>query len=190
MELGQMKICVLGSVFLMALMSVAIADPVVFLVSGHNLDYAKAACDHVIETEKISLNGASQNEVNQIETAVTQCKLEPDPRVLGRQLEGELLSALAASSRCSGVSVYRELDIHFDGDKFYKNYAEDQKIRDQTRLYWDLYIDFYPGKITFGWTLYPNSHGGNMQDVSGEGTSGEVADQVCTVVSGQGATIH
>jgi hypothetical protein len=113
--------------------------------------------------------------------------------VLGRQLENELLDALAVAARCRGVDVYRELNWKFDGEKAAtENYLAHDKIKQQHQLYWILHLDFEPGQNTYGWSLIPWQHGEAVFDsvVEGEGTSREVADQVCTVVTGQGAAIH
>jgi hypothetical protein len=101
------------------------AEPIVFIVSYHNVDYAKTACEHVLaqapEAQKTIRDlannpyGRPADWVYDIVNGANECKSVSDPRQLGRRLENELIDALAVNTRCAGVTVIR--DPHPDYDR-------------------------------------------------------------------------
>ena len=61
--------------------------------------------------------------------------------------------------------------------------------------HWELLLDYIPGSKVHEWSIYPRLHGiadeySIARMVSGEGSAAQIADQVCIVVTGQGATVR
>ena len=93
------------------------------------------------------------------------------------------------------MSVFRANHPAFDGmgDHF-------EIERQSKKAHWDLTLDYIAGRQTHGWHLLPYSAatgGGPFQQrgqmgkmVEGEGTVAQIADQICTVVTNQGANIR
>jgi hypothetical protein len=175
------------------------AEPIVFIVSYHNLDYAKVACEHVLQFEPDARNTMrnaeqfkwqlSDDDTNKnILARAAECRSVRDPLELGRRLENELIDALAVDTKCAGVTVMR--DPHPDYDRGSPQ-DEIRKIS-QRSAHWDLHIDYNPGSKTYGWTLFPNDPGPKLAGpfVSGEGDTAKNADQICVVVTKKGAVIR
>ena len=92
--------------------------------------------------------------------------------------------------RCGGVTVIRDPHPDYDGG-WSKTHEANYKLRHE-KPYWDLHLDYNPGHKEYGWTLFPTKPDGAFAGaiVNGEGTTPKVADQICTVVTGRGATIR
>jgi hypothetical protein len=86
-----------------------------------------------------------------------------------------------------GVTLIRDPHPDFDGGGFERNW----KVKQQ-KPYWDLLLDYYPGSSVFGWTLYPEAPGMKSlgAGVDGQGDVAKTAEQVCIVVTRQGAVIR
>jgi hypothetical protein len=108
-------------------------------------------------------------------------------------LENELLDALAVNTRCRGVTVIRDPHPDYDHDNWLSVYQANAKIKNQNP-YWDSYLDYTPGLKVYGWTLFPEKVPGRGSRlgamVQGEGATPQVADQICIVVTGGGASIR
>jgi hypothetical protein len=182
--------------------TIAEAEPIVFIVSYHNLDWAKNACEHVLSLapdaqktiRELANNpyGRPADWVYEIVNGANECKSVRDPRELGRRLENELIDALAVNTRCGGVTVIRDPHPDYDGggpDSLLNN----DKIKNQ-KDHWELFLDYNPGHKTYGWTLFSNKAGPLLGRtgplVSGEGDTPKVSDQSCIVVTKRGATIR
>ncbi len=154
--------------------SKANAEQFVFLVSVHNLNYAKNACDIVLRDEPNSVGAVD-------------CKSAPDTRSLGRALENQLMDALAVNTNCAGITVTRDPHPEYDSGVPTTNY-----IIKKQKPYWDLFVDYAPGQKTFNWTLFSNKSGGKgpPEPINGEGTLAKAATDICIVVTGRGATIQ
>jgi hypothetical protein len=160
------------------------AEPIVFIVSYHNVDYAKTVCDYVSSMQKSGFGLLNDESI----AGLAECKSVRDTRDLGRRLENALIDALAVEPLCNGVTVIRDRHPDHDGGGFsQENYA----IK-QSKPHWDLHLDYQPGSKAFGWTLYPNKAGMKPDGafVNGEGTAPKAARQICIVASGHGATIR
>jgi len=205
-----MKSALLGLTISAAIPIVAAgAEPIVFIASWHNLDSVKHGCEHLLAREsdaQKTIRELANNtyaltpaELGLSDTVngASECRSVRDPRELGRRLENELVNALAINTRCGGVTVM--FDPHPDYDRYGYSDANAKiwKIRRQS-AHWDLHLDHSPGQKTYAWTLFANKAAGfwgnglPQQDgmVSGEGANiPQVADQICTVVTRQGATI-
>jgi hypothetical protein len=178
----------------------AAEDKLVFVSSYHNLDFAVEACRSALaaapDAERSIRDQAKSQYVYELDDWVkdvvakaVECRSVRDPRELGRRFENDLMNALAVNTRCAGVTVIR--DPHPDFDKRPLSEAN-RRLREQ-RPHWDLMMD-YNGKKPFGWTLFPMNAGYNTgyfgELVEGEGNFAEAATQICTVVTGKGATIR
>jgi hypothetical protein len=192
--LVQHKLRALCTLFAVASVSSAAAtEPFVFVVSHHNLDFAKVACDRVLQFEPGAQKtlkydrqfGFDVDDITKhILEAVTECKSVRNPQELGRRIENELIDALAVNTRCGGVTVMREPHPDYDRGS---DTAEVSKVR-QKSSHWDLHIDYNPGSKIYGWTLFPNEPGPKAGGpfVGGEGETAKNADQICIVVQGGG----
>jgi hypothetical protein len=174
-------------------------EPLVFIVSYHNVDYAKIVCDHVLSMEPDAVKtvrdwqkygwGEVTDETIKLTLAgASECKSVRDRRELGRRLENDVIDALAVEPLCGGVSVVRDPHPDFDGGGLSQgNYAMKQQ-----KAHWDLHLDYQPGSKVLGWTMSPNKAGTKPDGafVSGEGDSTKAAKQICIVASGRGATIR
>jgi hypothetical protein len=180
--------------------SKASAEPIIFVISYHNLDYAETACEMFLsqeaEAEAVKIRTSKQfgvepvDWVNDILAGVVDCKSVRDMRELGRRLENELTDALAVTTLCAGVTVIRDPHPKYDGNWDEKS-LDNQKIKDQ-KPHWDLHLDYRPGQKIYSWALFPEKAGGGSAGplVEGEGATPKVAEQICIVVTGRGATIR
>jgi hypothetical protein len=188
----------LSAALLTTTVTKAASKPIVILGSLHNLDYAEAACDHLLrfsDPKAIAfvLNNASDYDTEDIKRykeqfeGIRECKSVPDKRELGRRLENSIADQLAITRLCAGVSAYIDGHDKFDGK--FNDAAQQAKERND---YWLLMVDYAPGSKVYGWSLFPEKAGGadNGAMISGEGTTAQIAEQVCIVVTGQGAHVH
>ena len=101
------------------------AEPLVFIVSYHNVDYAQTACNFVLsqvpgalETvhtwQKYGWGEVTDETTKYILAGAAECKSVRDTRELGRRLENELIDALAIEFLCAGVTVIRDPHPDFD----------------------------------------------------------------------------
>jgi hypothetical protein len=53
-------------------------------------------------------------------------------------------------------------------------------------------VDYVPGSKVYNWALFPTASSGrpNGRMISSEGTVSQIAEQVCIVVTGQGASVY
>jgi hypothetical protein len=165
----------------LAAASNASAEPIVFIVSSYNLDYAKTACKHVL----LMAPEAAEEILEEAVAGAIECRAVRDPRELGRRLENDLVAALAVEPLCFHVTVVKDPDRNYDARTSAAsraNYAIRQK-----KPFWDLHLDYRPGSKVFGWHLFPSVGLKSSEPfVSGEGTKTQAAGQICTVASGRG----
>jgi hypothetical protein len=204
---SQSNLCLRGIIVIATMMLgsgatfQANAKPLVFIVSCHNVDYAKVACDQVLSSEPDAVKDAREHQkygwgdvgdmTKYILAGAAECKSVPDTRELGRRLESDLIDALAVEPICAGVAVIREPHQNWEEAAF-AQYLESSYPLQVQKAYWDLHLDYNPGVKVFGWTLLPNKAGRKPDGpmVNGEGTASKAANQICIVVSGRGATIR
>jgi hypothetical protein len=157
----------------------SVAEPIVIINSIHNLNFAKSACATAIGRG--------------VAIEAVECKTVDDFRWLGRVLENRVIAALAVNTRCGGVTVTRIFDHNFDG-KVWEDSVQGVLKTIIESDHWELFLDYRPGYKTFGWALFPKKAGLENRIsgpiVEGEGDVTKAADQICTVVSGRGATIR
>jgi hypothetical protein len=159
------------------------SEPIVFIVSHLNLDYAKAACEHVLSMEP----DAAKAILDETVAAAIECRTVRDPRELGRRLENDVVEALAVEPLCFHVTVVKDPDRNYDAGSSAASRAN-LAVR-QKNPFWDLHLDYRPGSKVFEWHLFPNDAGLKSSGplVSGEGTKAEAANQICVVASGRAA---
>jgi hypothetical protein len=177
------------------------AEPLIFIVSYHNVGYAKVACDRVLSNEPDAVKDAREHQkygwgevgdaTKYTLAAAAECKSVRDTRELGRRLENELIDALAVEPLCGGVTVIREPHSGWEKESFFEFLKTSGPLKEQ-KSYWNLHLDYNPGVKVFGWTLFPNKAGmkSDGAEVDGEGTATKAAKQICIVASGRGATIR
>jgi hypothetical protein len=90
--------------------AVSASEPIVFIVSHHNLDYAKTACEHVLSMEP----DAAKPILEETVAAAIECRAVRDPRELGRLLENDVVEALAVDPLCFHVTVVKDPDRNYD----------------------------------------------------------------------------
>jgi len=181
--------------------NIASAEPIIFVVSYHNLDYAESACEMALREEpdaaktirELGNNGYGVEPadwVKDVMEAAAECKTVRDTRELGRRLENQLMDAMAVTTFCNGVTVVRDPHPKYD-DHWNEKNLDNEKIKAQ-KPYWDLHIDYRPGQKIFSWALFPEKAGGGSAGrlVEGEGAIPKVAEQICIVATGRGATIR
>jgi hypothetical protein len=114
-------------------------------------------------------------------------QLVEDPRELGRRLEDSIMDQFAVNTRCGGVAAYIEGYDKFDG-KFNAVAMQAEERND----YWGLMVDYAPGSKVYSWALFPTARSGrpNGRMISGEGAASQIAEQVCIVVTGRGASVR
>ena len=159
------------------------SEPIVFIVSHQNLDFAKTACEHVLSMEP----DAAKAILDETVAAAIECRTVRDPRELGRRLENDVVEALAVEPLCFHVTVVKDPDRNYDAGSSAASRAN-LAVR-KKNPFWDLHLDYRPGSKVFGWHLFPNDAGPKSSGplVSGEGTKTEAASQICSVASGRGA---
>jgi hypothetical protein len=165
----------------------AFAETLVFIISYHNVDYAKAACERVLSKQKSGLGEVNDENIT---TGATECKSVRDTRELGRRLENEVLDALAAEPLCAGITMIRDPHPEFDRGGFSENLSQENHALKQAYPHWDLHLDYQPGSKVFGWAMYRNKAGMRPDGplLSGEGNASKAAKAICTIASGPGAT--
>jgi hypothetical protein len=158
-------------------MATSADEPIIVIISSqHNLEYARRACSSPL------LNAEG----------IAECKFAGDGRKLGRKLENEVRSRMATNPRCQSVDVFRQNHPDYDGKINFDELADQMK-----QVHWTLFLEYNPGQTTHNWTLFPwtggDVSGGELVPggmVEGEGTVSQIAEQICTVVTKRGASIH
>ena len=141
-----------------AALAQANAEPLVFIVSYHNVDYAKSACDHVLSMEPDAAKDLREHQkygwgdvgdaTKYILAGAAECKSVRDTRELGRRLENDLINALAVEPLCRDITMMRDPHPDFDGGGLSdSNYAIKQQ-----KAHWNLHLDYQPASKVFGWS--------------------------------------
>jgi hypothetical protein len=109
------KFLLTGCCLLMVAMAPAGAETLVFLNSLHNLDWAKGACDDVLEKEPYVIKdmreiasmqlppGLKGHDWSGLLKGANECRSVGNTWELGRKLENELLDALAVNPTAAGL---------------------------------------------------------------------------------------
>ena len=178
-------------------------EPIVVLVSLHNLDRVYYACEHDVSdaaknTDYIRQiladpSGYDSDTVkvySRLAAGASECRSVRDTRELGRRLENQVMNALAVNTRCKGVVAVIAWHEKYDG-KLNPVATDIEEHKD----HWELLLDYIPGSKVHEWSIYPTAAWNSRrvldrEDVSGEGSAAQIADQVCIVVTGQGATVR
>jgi hypothetical protein len=183
----------------LASIDTASAEPksIVILRSRHNLDYARNACDTLrkftdVEAVTRLVKNAPENDPSvksnrEVLKGISECESVGDPRELGRRLEAEIVHQVAANSLCRGVSAYIEGDDKYDG-----KFNDAAMAAEKDKAYWLLLVDYVPGSEAYAWSLFPENmqldpRSASGRLISGEGTSSQIAAQICTDITKRGA---
>lgn len=178
-------------------------EPIVVLASLHNLDWVYYACEHDVShaaknadyirqilADPSGYDSDTVKVYSRLAAGASECRSVRDTRELGRRLENQVMDALAVNTRCKGVVAVIGGHEKYDG-KFNPVATAIQEHKD----HWDLLLDYIPGSKVHEWSLEPQHAWNNQrllegQMVSGDGSAAQIADQVCIVVTGQGAAVR
>jgi hypothetical protein len=77
-------------------------------------------------------------------------------------------------------------------DKFDGKFNAVAMQAEERNDYWGLMVDYAPGSKVYSWALFPTARSGrpNGRMISGEGAASQIAEQVCIVVTGRGASVR
>jgi hypothetical protein len=157
------------------------AEPVIVITSQHTLIFAQTACKVYQANPEVS----------------ALCHSVNDPRALGRNLENEIMSRVAVTPRCKGVTISLLFDPSYDGEV-----DQPETLALMQKDYWSLLVDYTPVGNRYQWAMFPEPFvfsggqsisgikSGDRRAVLGEGTVPQIVEQICTVVTGQGGTIR
>jgi hypothetical protein len=167
----------------------AFAETLVFILSYHNLDYAKTACERVLSMPKSGLGEVNDENIS---AGAAECRSVHDTRELGRRLENEVIDALAAEPLCAGITMIRDPHPEFDRGGFSEKLSQDNHKLKQAYPHWDLYLDYQPGGKVFGWAMFKNKAGMRPDGplLNGEGNAPKAAKAICIIASDRGGTIR
>ncbi|SRR6266851_259662 len=154
------------------------AEPIIIVPSWNSPEHAVVACRHVREVLIRTVPDDPH-----VRAALAECNLAGDGSNLGIQLEQEVLKAMAISTRCRGVTIFRET-------REPNNFSELEPHR--RRFHWDLLLNYVPGYRAHSWVLAPINGQGRTEGAAqrGEEVPVQIAEHVCIIVTGQGATIR
>lgn len=130
-----------------------------------NVGYAREVC-----SERARTNGVG-------------CNVDPTPEV--RDFEDHLMTHLASDTSCAGISV-----IRYGGP----GTPVSQSMNDTVSSpFWSLSLNFVPGASRQEWEIN-HSKPGDAHELlvtnhRGEGSTAQIARDVCAIVTGSGAKI-
>jgi hypothetical protein len=165
----------------------ALSEPVLMLNEPRDVEMAKYSCrwaeeeikssDYLIKAFKCSESELCQRAID-INAA---CKVTgPVNEVRG--FHSKLLAQFASNPQCA-ITIMRLSDDK--SDKAINNNLEAYK-----RANWELNLSFTPGATKQGWALWSWQSGHIVGDaLEGEGDLGQIARDVCTIVTRSGAKI-
>src|SRR2546423_337196 len=114
----KLTLSVVGAALLIAscLVRANAAETLVFIVSYHNVDYARTSCNYVLsmepdavravrDSQKLGWGEVTDETTKQTLAGAAECRSVRDTRALGRRLENDLIDALAVEPLCGGISM-------------------------------------------------------------------------------------
>jgi hypothetical protein len=166
----------------------------IILKSQHDLDFTDRACDALVKftdveavtrlVKNASADDQSVKYNRQLLNGIAECKTVSDPRELGRRYEQQIVELIAKSPHCAGISTDIEGHDKYDGK------PNEAALAAERKEHWLLLVDHAPGNDTNAWSLFPENLTSMPRPPAdrllGEGTTAEIVDQVCGVVSGKG----
>ena len=165
----------------------ASAEPVLMLNEPRDVIAAKYSCETAKNNVKdyqylIKANQCGEDEQCQRALEIdAACKVN-GPNAEVRAFHTKLLSLFATNAQCP-IAIMRLSDEKSDAE--YKNYTEANKRAD-----WELNLGFAPGITKQSWALWPHKNGVLGSGVlEGEGDVGQIARDVCTIMTRSGAKI-
>ena len=112
----------------------------------------------------------------------TACKVH-GPAGEVQAFHSKLLAKFASNPQCA-ITIMRLSDD--------KSQTATNNLEAYKRANWELNLGFAPGVTKQGWTLWPHEPGKGIsaaKELEGEGDPGQIAKDVCTIVTRTGAKI-
>jgi hypothetical protein len=165
----------------------ASADPVLMLNEPRDIIAAQYSCDWAtgaIRDYDYLIKAFQCSEVEQCQRALdtnAACKVS-GPVMEVRAYHSKLLAQFASNPQCS-ISIRRLSD-----DKSNAAVANDLETYKQAN--WELNLNFTAGTAKQSWALWPRQNGDVVpRPLEGEGDAGQIARDVCTIMTHSGAKI-
>jgi hypothetical protein len=169
MKRGTPILALFGVLMAGSALNAAHAESIIIFNTLHTLAFAEVACS-----------------LDREPAAVALCRSVDDPRRLGREFENQILSQFGVTTQCKGVTLARLLGPKDDGE--FSQAAMDLMRKE----HWSLHVDYSPVSERYEWALFAEPGFGSPDQrwvVRGEGTTAQIAQQVCNVVAGLGGTV-
>jgi hypothetical protein len=167
--------------------SEACADPVLMLNEPRDIVAAQYSCDWAageIKSYDYLIKAFQCSQVEQCQRAMdinATCKVS-GPAMAVRAFHSKLLAQFASNPQCS-ISIRRLGD-----DK--SNAADTNNLEAYKQANWELNLNFAAGAAKQSWTLWPWQNGQIVtRPLDGEGDPGQIARDVCTIMTHGGAKI-
>jgi hypothetical protein len=166
----------------------ASAEPVLMLNEPRDIGAADYSCGWAEGELKSSQHLLKTFQCGQFELCDRAMKINAACKVPGhvaevRGFHGKVLAQFASNAQCA-ITIMRLSDDK--SDKAIKNNLEAFK-----QASWELNLGFTPGATRQDWALWPRQSGdiSSGTALEGEGDAGQIAKDVCTIVTRSGAKI-
>jgi hypothetical protein len=167
----------------------ALAEPVLMLNEPRDIGSAGYSCDWAereIKSSQYLIKAFKCGESELCQRALdinTACKVH-GPAGEVQAFHSKLLAKFASNPQCA-ITIMRVSD-----DK--SQTATNNNLEAHKRANWELNLSYTPGAAKQGWTLWPHEPGKGIsaaKELEGEGDPGQIAKDVCTIVTRSGAKI-
>jgi hypothetical protein len=177
-----------GVVFSVIASDGASAEPVLMLNEPRDISMAQYSCDWAeseIKRDQYLIKSFQCSESDLCQRAVdinAACRAS-GPVAEVRAFHSKLLAQFSSNASCA-ITIMR-----LSGDT--SNAAIKKNLDAQTRANWMLDLSFTPGATKQGWALWPSLSGQIITSgvLEGEGAPGQIARDVCTIMTRGGAKI-
>jgi len=165
----------------------ASADPILMLNEPADLKRAQYSCNWAagaIRDYDWAIKSSDCSQMEQCQRAVdinAVCKVR-GPAMALREFHSKLLAQFASNPNCA-ISI-----MHLTDGKSNAEVANDLEAMEKAN--WELELYFTPGAAKQEWGLWPHQNGKVIPNLlQGEGDLGQIARDVCTIVTHGGAKI-
>jgi hypothetical protein len=160
----------------------ASAEPVLMLNEPRDVTMAEYSCRGAADEIKGYSSFKCETELCQRAIEINaECKVTGAVNAV-RAFHSKLLAQFASNAQCA-ISIMRLMDDK--SEKAFKNDEEAYKRAD-----WELNLGFTPGATKQEWALWPRQSGHIIGPaLEGEGDPGQIARDVCTIMTRSGAKI-
>jgi hypothetical protein len=167
----------------------ASAEPVLMLNEPRDVAMAEYSCrwaDDEIKADEYLIKSFKCSESELCQRALeinAACKVGGSVREV-RAFHTKLLTQFASNPQCA-ITIMRLSDEK-------SQTAINNDLEAHKRANWQLNLDFIPGATKQAWTLWPYEPGKGIsaaRELEGEGDPGQIARDVCTIMTRSGAKI-